>query len=121
MRVHKYRYVLHYADSGIARCNSTTADMESLIRENYYPNITDSDMNQILYLYPDDPTQGAPYGTGNLYQITPQWKRAASLLGDIALVAVRKAFTQTMAALGAPVWAYCTSPSPSTIISDRSY
>ncbi|TBU30175.1 alpha/beta-hydrolase [Dichomitus squalens] len=85
---------------------STTADVEAMIRTGYYPNITDEDMDHLLRLYPDDPSQGAPYNTGKDFQITPQWKRAASFLGDVGVVSVRKFFTKHLAALNSPVWAY---------------
>ena len=94
-------------DSCIVPLDSTTADMKAMIRVGYYPNITDENMDHLLSLYPNDPAQGAPYNTGEQFQVTPQWKRAASFLGDAGVVSVRKLFTRMMAGFGSPVWSYC--------------
>ncbi|TBU30164.1 carotenoid ester lipase [Dichomitus squalens] len=48
-----------------------------------FPNITDSQAQVVLDLYPDDPSEGAPYGTGSQYELAPMFKRIASIAGDI--------------------------------------
>jgi acetylcholinesterase len=45
-------------------------------------------------LYPQDITQGSPFGTGEQNAITPQFKRIAAILGDIAFQAPRRFFLQ---------------------------
>ena len=73
-----------------------------------YVNITDDDLQQLLDLYPDDPSDGAPYNTGDQYQLAPQWKRIASIAGDIEFDAPHRLIAQTLGNQQ-PVWSYCTS------------
>ena len=74
-----------------------------------YPNATDEDIQTLLKLYPDDPVIGAPYDTGDMFELAPEWKRVASLAGDIDFDAPHRLFSQTLADKQ-PYWSYCTSP-----------
>lgn len=40
---------------------STTADIDSYLSQNVFPNTTNLQRSTILSLYPDDPTQGSPF------------------------------------------------------------
>jgi len=44
--------------------------------------------------YPQDLTQGSPYGTGVLNDLSPQFKRIASFQGDLIFQAPRRFFLQ---------------------------
>ena len=79
-----------------------------LAKQAYYRNISDADAQQLLMLYPDDPAQGAPYGTGDDFQYTQMHKRAASFVGDAGVDSVRRFFTQQLSPRQ-DVWAYCES------------
>ena len=63
-------------------------------------------MQRLLQLYPNDPTKGAPYGTGSDFELTPMWKRIASLMGDMNVIAVRRLFVEKLANLGQNAWTY---------------
>ena len=65
-------------------------------------------MRHLLQLYPNDPTKGAPYGTGSDFELTPMWKRIASLMGDMNVIAVRRLFVEKLANLGQNTWTYST-------------
>ena len=65
-------------------------------------------MQRLLQLYPNDPTKGAPYGTGSDFELTPMWKRIASLMGDMNVIAVRRLFVEKLANLGQNTWTYST-------------
>ena len=61
----------------------------------------------LLALYPDDPAQGSPFGTGNeTFGLSSQFKRAAAVLGDVSFQAPRRMWTQAAAAAGVPVYGY---------------
>lgn len=62
----------------------------------------------ILSLYPEDPTIGSPYFTdSNLFGLTPSYKRAASLIGDLLFEAPRRHFLrETPKDFGVPSWSY---------------
>ncbi|KAJ7491156.1 esterase 1 [Mycena latifolia] len=53
--------------------------------------------DRILELYPDDPSLGSPFGTGNeTFGVGSQYKRFAAVLGDFAFEWHRRAFAQYM-------------------------
>ncbi|EJU00785.1 alpha/beta-hydrolase [Dacryopinax primogenitus] len=56
--------------------------------------------------YPQDPAQGSPFGTGNLYQLTPQTKRMNAIFGDYLFVAARRFVLSQYTAQGLPAWSY---------------
>lgn len=64
-------------------------------------------IDALIQLYPDDPAQGSPYGTGsNIFGLGSEYKRAASMAGDIWFHSIRRAWNQAASAQGVPVFAY---------------
>ena len=61
----------------------------------------------MLTLYPQDPTQGSPFDTGTQNELTPQFKRIASLLGDFVFQAPRRFLLENVAGKQ-KTWSYCT-------------
>ena len=59
-------------------------------------------------MYPADITQGSPYSTSILNAVTPEFKRIASLQGDLVFQAPRRYFIQNRAA-SQPIWSYSAS------------
>ena len=49
-------------------------------------------MDELLTLYPQNVTQGSPYGTGTQNAQTQEFKRIASILGDLVIQAPRRFF-----------------------------
>ncbi|KAJ3555359.1 hypothetical protein NM688_g2623 [Phlebia brevispora] len=79
----------------LALLNITTDDeVRDYITSNYVPAATSSDLDQLMTLYPQDPTQGSPYDTGLLNALTPQFKRLASMQGDLVFQGPRRFFLQ---------------------------
>ena len=76
------------------------------MRPQYNKNITNAVAQRLLELYPNDPAQGAPYGTGDDFQYTPMYKRVASFDGDINVDAVRRFLTRELSPRQ-DVWGYC--------------
>ena len=52
---------------------------------------------RILRYVVQDVTQGSPYGTGTLNALTPQFKRIASIQGDITFQGPRRFFLEHLA------------------------
>jgi acetylcholinesterase len=51
-----------------------------------YPHLTNASIGKILELYPDDPSAGCPYNTGDgILSTGAQDKRALSIWGDITM------------------------------------
>ncbi|KAJ7457149.1 carotenoid ester lipase precursor [Mycena galericulata] len=58
------------------------------------PKGTPAQVSKVLALYPQDPVQGSPFGTGTANQLTPEFKRTAAFETDFRWVAPRRAFLQ---------------------------
>ncbi|KAF9043105.1 carotenoid ester lipase precursor [Panaeolus papilionaceus] len=63
------------------------------IKTNFFPHISPAGLAALATAYPQDPTQGSPFNSGNNNTVTPQFKRIAAILGDIAFQAPRRFFT----------------------------
>ncbi|KAJ6482643.1 Alpha/Beta hydrolase protein [Mycena sanguinolenta] len=76
--------------------NNVTTDSEFVdyIRYNYLPNATSAQLARVAELYPQDPAQGSPFGTGSANQLTPEFKRNAAFQGDLILTGLRRFFAQ---------------------------
>lgn len=61
---------------------TTDAQAVGYIQSNYLYNATAAEIADVALLYPDDPVQGSPFGTGYLNQLTPQFKRIAAFTGE---------------------------------------
>jgi len=59
--------------------------------------VTDDEITQLATLYPSDLSQGSPYDTGVTDALTPQYKRLASLQGDLVFQAPRRFLLQNRA------------------------
>ena len=60
----------------------TQEDVDAYIKSNYFPNASNATIARLLQLYPEDPAAGSPFGTGNAFAFTPQYKRLAAFQGD---------------------------------------
>jgi acetylcholinesterase len=77
------------------------------LKEFIFPNATDAQIDELLKLYPQDVTQGSPYDTGAQNALTPEFKRIASILGDLEFQAPRRFFLQTVSDKQ-KTWSFCT-------------
>jgi acetylcholinesterase len=87
----------------------TDAQFEEYIHDNYFPGLSSDEFQKIVDQYPsgwfcqfvsvtsrlltrvvEDVTQGSPYGTGTLNALTPQFKRIASVQGDLMFQGPRR-------------------------------
>ena len=63
--------------------------------------------DEIVRLYPDDPAFGSPFGTGNeTFGLSPVFKRAAAIFGDVTFEALRRSLTRAASQCGTKVFAY---------------
>ncbi|CAE6414041.1 unnamed protein product [Rhizoctonia solani] len=64
-------------------------------------------VKELLSLYPIHPAAGSPYGTGNeTFGRSAQYKRFASLFGDLAFQAPRRDFLRSATNFAVPTWSY---------------
>ncbi|EPT05372.1 hypothetical protein FOMPIDRAFT_1156199 [Fomitopsis schrenkii] len=75
-----------------------TTDEEFLqyVQSNYISVASDDQITALGEAYPSDPSDGAPYDTGILWALTPQFKRLASFQGDWLWQAPRRYTLKTI-------------------------
>ncbi|KAJ7700766.1 alpha/beta-hydrolase [Mycena rosella] len=73
---------------------TTNAEFMGYIQSNYLPKSSPAQIAQITTLYPEDPAQGSPFGTGSANAITPEFKRLAAFQGDFLFVGPRRFFLE---------------------------
>lgn len=69
------------------------------------PNISSTELDQLLALYPANVSAGSPFDTGSANAVSPQYKRIAALHGDLVFQGPRRFFLQQRAGKQ-PVWAF---------------
>ncbi|KAF8608522.1 alpha/beta-hydrolase [Ceratobasidium sp. AG-I] len=90
---------------------NTTSDVVSFLTAQL-PGLTfgitnTTTVNQLLNYYPTDPSAGSPYNTGNnTFGRSAQYKRAASVIGDVLFEAPRRDFLKVATSLNVPAWSY---------------
>lgn len=85
------------------------SEFEALVRKT--GALTQQDVDYVDILYPNDPSLGAPYGTGNDSAVFPptlgpQFKRAASYTGDVMIIAPKRKIAQIWSAANLPAFTY---------------
>ncbi|KAF7366360.1 Carboxylic ester hydrolase [Mycena sanguinolenta] len=97
---------------------NSTAQIVDQLNSSFYPcgsaSALQNAMNMLLKLYPDIPALGCPFDTGNdTFGISPIFKQAAALIGDIVIQAPRRFWSQTSSSKGTAVYSYIfTDPQP---------
>ncbi|KAJ4494661.1 carotenoid ester lipase precursor [Lentinula edodes] len=90
----------------LASLNVTTqSDLATYVQTIFLPNISDSDLAELLTEYPADITEGSPFDTGILNAITPEFKRIAAFQGDAVFQAPRRFFLQSLSGKQ-PIWSF---------------
>ncbi|KAL0945889.1 hypothetical protein HGRIS_012174 [Hohenbuehelia grisea] len=90
----------------------STAGIKSLIVANFTPSPLGPDVlsqtaDAFLIAYPDDPASGSPFNTGNnTFGHSSQYKRAATLEGDIAFQSQRRFLQEHATAQGVKNFGY---------------
>ena len=90
---------------------STTADLVNYLKTFYFYDATVEQVQGLVDTYSTNPADGSPYNTGVLNEIYPQYKRVASLLGDIAFILTRRLFLTIASTVypDVPSWSYLAS------------
>ncbi|KAI0752385.1 carotenoid ester lipase [Daedaleopsis nitida] len=86
--------------------NITTDDeFLSYVNSNYFNATPRAVVAKVLELYPSNPAAGSPFGTGDEFAYSPQYKRMSAFQGDYIGQAPRRAFVQKLAE-SQPVYSY---------------
>ncbi|KAJ7923315.1 extracellular triacylglycerol lipase precursor [Mycena leptocephala] len=90
--------------------NSSVGISESLVAQyspSASPRALDKSILTLLKLYPDIPSLGSPFNTGNeTFGLSSQYKRAAAIAGDSWFHSQRRLWMETAAHAGIPTFAY---------------
>ncbi|CAN8098299.1 unnamed protein product [Discula destructiva] len=88
--------------------NLTTGDLVvGYLNQFYFPQTERSVVQGYVDTYPDDPSAGSPYRTGTYYNVYPQFKRLAALLGDqLFNIQRRRTLHYNRINNGGPAWSY---------------
>ncbi|KAJ3770486.1 Alpha/Beta hydrolase protein [Lentinula raphanica] len=90
----------------LASLNDTTqSDIATYVQTVFLPDISESDLAELLTEYPADITQGSPFNTSILNAITPEFKRIAAFQGDAVFQAPRRFFLQNLSGKQ-PIWSF---------------
>ncbi|ORX34448.1 Alpha/Beta hydrolase protein [Kockovaella imperatae] len=91
-------------DEGTSFVLTDTNSTEAVIAQvNYFEPVRpdNATMTRLLELYPNIPALGSPYGTGNdTFGLDPEYKRVASIVGDITFQHARRDMLEQMNANG---------------------
>lgn len=90
---------------------TTTQELYDYLHIFFFPEASEAALNALLEAYPDDPTQGSPFGTGILNILYPQYKRLAAIFGDLTFTLTRRAFLNASSTVypDVPSWSYIAS------------
>lgn len=97
----------------LAQSNITTdAELNDYLIS-YFPTNPNAaaDVRTLLNEYPDQPLgqpDGSPFRTGILYNLYPQYKRLAAVLGDLTFTLTRRAYLKAITEQ-VPAWSYLAS------------
>ena len=69
---------------------STSEEFTNYLATNLFPGANQSVLEHIDHLYPNNVSDGSPFGTGTANALTPEFKRLAAFLGDYAFQAPRR-------------------------------
>ncbi|KAF5315221.1 hypothetical protein D9619_007255 [Psilocybe cf. subviscida] len=72
----------------------------------FFTGVPSTLVQQVAEAYPEDITQGSPFGTGILNALTPQFKRIAAFQGDGVFQAPRRWLLQNTLPTNPNVWAF---------------
>lgn len=84
---------------------TTDAELMTYITTQFLPNISSTDLSELLTQYPENILDGSPFDTGLLNAITPEYKRIAAFIGDAVFQAPRRFFLQNLSGKQ-PIWSF---------------
>lgn len=89
----------------LSQTNISNGDLLTEYLESYFPLATSAQVSALVATYPDDPADGSPFNTGDLYNIYPEFKRLAAILGDISFTLTRRVYLYIVSGT-IPAWSY---------------
>ena len=89
---------------------TTTAEIVTYLSTYFFHDATQAQIEALVATYPDDITDGSPFGTLIFNELYPQYKRLAAILGDLVFTLTRRAFLNVASEVNpVPFWSYLGS------------
>ncbi|VUC29770.1 unnamed protein product [Clonostachys rosea] len=82
---------------GLSMLNSTNSTTLTKALHDLYPVVSSDVFESVLNVYPDQPSLGSPFDTGNANQLYQGYKRNAAIVGDLAFHFQKRAFHEAVA------------------------
>ncbi|KAI0699628.1 carotenoid ester lipase precursor [Cerioporus squamosus] len=86
-------------------------EFETFVHDYFFQDVPQDELAPVFILYPNDPAQGSPFGTGDDNQLSPQYKRMAAVQGDLLFQAPRRFFLDHVSSKQ-PVWSFISERGP---------
>jgi carboxylesterase type B len=90
----------------LSQSNVTTNAALIDYMSSWFPIASKQTVADFVGTYPDDPAAGSPFWTGPLYEIYPEFKRLAAIIGDYCLTLSRRVVLKTIANHLPGTWSY---------------
>ncbi|KAF9888255.1 hypothetical protein FE257_008824 [Aspergillus nanangensis] len=87
---------------------ATEDDLINYLGTVFFPDASKDLLNELIDLYADTATNGSPFRTGPLYNIYPEFKRLAAIIGDYEFTLSRRILLEASNA-NVPSWSYLSS------------
>ncbi|KAI0793564.1 carotenoid ester lipase precursor [Fomes fomentarius] len=87
---------------------TTEAEFRDYVHEFYFSHAPRDALSPLFALYPNDPAQGSPFGTGDANRLAPMYKRMSAFQGDVIFQAPRRFFLDNRAAKQ-PTWSFISA------------
>lgn len=71
---------------------TTTDSLRNYLSSVFFRNATPTQISQLVETYPNDRSAGSPFQSGTWYNLYPQFKRLAAILGDLVFTLSRRLF-----------------------------
>ena len=82
------------------------AEFAAYAKSNYFQGASDSEIAVLQKHYPADPAAGSPFGTGQNFTFSPQYKRISAFQGDMFFQATRRFLLNHRAGKHQPAWSF---------------
>lgn len=86
--------------------NSSESEFRDYLSQQFFPNISTSNLSRIASLYPATISAGSPFDTGTANALTPESKRLSALIGDLTFQSPRRSLLNDRPE-GIRAWSRC--------------
>ncbi|KAF1988345.1 lipase 3 precursor [Aulographum hederae CBS 113979] len=94
----------------LVQSNITNSAQLHTYVKSYFPLANDKVISGLLDVYPETPSAGSPFDSGNKYTVYPQFKRLAAILGDLTFILTRRIYLDAAESVAKiPTWSYLSS------------